>query len=304
MENSKDYLGKKVKVVMDRPFGTKHPKWGFVYETNYGYIPNTVSGDGEELDAYVLGVDEPLNEFEGVVIAIIKRTDQDDDKLIVVGGDGTLHRFVNGIRHIQNNSEVYLYRGGTGNDFGREFPKQMLINITEYIKNLPVVKVNGKDELFLNGCGFGVDGAVCNMMNDSQNKKKGLNYFKSAIMLLRNFKRYDLDIEIDGVLHTYKNVWFAVVNNGKYFGGGMKITPSSDRTDRVLEACIVHSVSFWKILFIFPTIFIGKHMLFKEVGISLVTGRKFSAKASAPQIFQTDGEVIQSVESFEIEITE
>ena len=84
MENSKDYLGKKVKVVMDRPFGTKHPKWGFVYETNYGYIPNTVSGDGEELDAYVLGVDEPLNEFEGVVIAIIKRTDQDDDKLIVV----------------------------------------------------------------------------------------------------------------------------------------------------------------------------------------------------------------------------
>ena len=84
MENSKDYLGKKVKVVMDRPFGTKHPKWGFVYETNYGYIPNTVSGDGEELDAYVLCVDEPLNEFEGVVIAIIKRTDQDDDKLIVV----------------------------------------------------------------------------------------------------------------------------------------------------------------------------------------------------------------------------
>lgn len=84
MENSKDYLGKKVKVVMDRPFGTKHPKWGFVYETNYGYIPNTISGDGEELDAYVLGVDEPLNEFEGVVIAIIKRTDQDDDKLIVV----------------------------------------------------------------------------------------------------------------------------------------------------------------------------------------------------------------------------
>ena len=84
MENSKDYLGKKVKVVMDRPFGTKHPKWGFVYETNYGYIPNTVSGDGEELDAYVLGVDELLNEFEGVVIAIIKRMDQDDDKLIVV----------------------------------------------------------------------------------------------------------------------------------------------------------------------------------------------------------------------------
>ena len=48
---------------MDRPLGTKHPKHGFVYEVNYGYIPNTVSGDGEELDAYVLGIDKPLKEF-------------------------------------------------------------------------------------------------------------------------------------------------------------------------------------------------------------------------------------------------
>ena len=79
-----DFVGKTVKVTMDRPLGTKHPKHGFVYEVNYGYIPNTVSGDGEELDAYVLGVDEPLNEFEGEVIAIIHRTNDDDDKLVVV----------------------------------------------------------------------------------------------------------------------------------------------------------------------------------------------------------------------------
>ena len=82
MQN-KEYLGKIVKVVMDRPLGTKHPKHGFEYPVNYGYIPNTVSGDGEELDAYVLGVNEPLNEFEGKVIAIIHRTNDDDDKLVV-----------------------------------------------------------------------------------------------------------------------------------------------------------------------------------------------------------------------------
>ena len=227
-----------------------------------------------------------------------------DDKLIIVGGDGTLHRFVNGIRHIQNNCEVFLYRGGTGNDFSRDFPKQMLINITDYIKNLPFVKVNGNDELFLNGCGFGVDGAVCNMVNDANNKKKGLNYFKSAIMLLKNFKQYDLDIEVDGVRYTYKNVWFTVVNNGKYFGGGMKITPESDRTDRILEACIIHSVSFFKILLIFPLIFIGKHMWFKHVGISVIKGQHFKAVASSPQIFQTDGEVLNDVKEFEIEITD
>ena len=82
--NSNEYLNKIVKVKMDRPLGSKHPKHGFVYEVNYGYIPNTVSGDGEELDAYVLGEHIPLNEFEGRVIAIIHRENDDDDKLIVV----------------------------------------------------------------------------------------------------------------------------------------------------------------------------------------------------------------------------
>lgn len=78
------YLGEKVTVKMDRPLGTKHPKHGFVYEVNYGYIPNTVSGDGEELDAYVLGEHEPLESFEGVVVAIIHRTNDNDDKLVVM----------------------------------------------------------------------------------------------------------------------------------------------------------------------------------------------------------------------------
>ena len=227
-----------------------------------------------------------------------------DDSMIIVGGDGTLHRFVNGIKHIQNNSNVYLYRGGTGNDFSRDFPKQMLIDITENIKNLPTVTINGNEELFLNGCGFGVDGEVCLMVNDKANKKKGLNYFKSAVMLLKRFKRYNLELEVDGVRHTFKNVWFTVVNNGKYFGGGMKITPTSDRNDRILEACVIHSVSFWKILLIFPFIFIGKHMWFKEVGISVIKGQQFKVVADSPQVFQTDGEVVKNIKEFEIKITE
>lgn len=83
MEN-KEYLGKIVTVKMDRPLGSKHPKHGFIYPVNYGYIPNTISGDGEELDAYVLGEHKPLNEFNGVVVAIIHRVDDNDDKLVVM----------------------------------------------------------------------------------------------------------------------------------------------------------------------------------------------------------------------------
>lgn len=81
---TKDYLNKIVTVKMDRPMGSKHPNHGFIYPVNYGYIPNTISGDGEELDAYVLGEHEPLEHFEGKVIAVIHRLNDNDDKLVVM----------------------------------------------------------------------------------------------------------------------------------------------------------------------------------------------------------------------------
>ena len=77
-------LNQTLTAIIDRPFGSKHPKHGFIYPVNYGYIPNTTSGDGEELDCYILGVFEPVEEFTGKCIAIIHRTDDDDDKLILV----------------------------------------------------------------------------------------------------------------------------------------------------------------------------------------------------------------------------
>ena len=83
MDNT-NYIGKKIRIKIDRPFGTKHPKHGFIYPVNYGYVPNTISGDGEELDAYLLGVFEPIEEYEGECIAIIHRTNDNDDKLVVV----------------------------------------------------------------------------------------------------------------------------------------------------------------------------------------------------------------------------
>src|SRR5512139_203196 len=78
------YLQRPVLVHIDRPLGSRHPEHGFVYEVNYGYVPGTLAPDGEPLDAYVLGVNEPLQEFSGTCIAYIHRLDDDDDKLVVV----------------------------------------------------------------------------------------------------------------------------------------------------------------------------------------------------------------------------
>ncbi len=83
MENIK-YLGQELNVVIDRKLGSKHPKHGFIYSLNYGYIPNTISGDGEEIDCYILGEFDPLETFTGKCIAIIHRLNDNDDKLIIV----------------------------------------------------------------------------------------------------------------------------------------------------------------------------------------------------------------------------
>ena len=84
MSKSNEYIGKLLEVEMDRPMGSRHPKHGIIYPVNYGYVPNTVSGDGEELDCYVLGVFEPLEKFKGKCIAVIHRTNDNDDKLVIV----------------------------------------------------------------------------------------------------------------------------------------------------------------------------------------------------------------------------
>ena len=82
--DNKDYIGKIIDVKIDRKLGSKHPKHGFIYPINYGYVPNTISGDGEELDCYLLGVFDPVSTYTGKCIAVIHRINDDDDKLIVV----------------------------------------------------------------------------------------------------------------------------------------------------------------------------------------------------------------------------
>ena len=77
------FLRRVVRVLVDRPLGSRHPREGFIYPVNYGYIPGVPAPDGEDLDAYILGVFEPLTEFTGTCIAVIRRMDDVDDKLVV-----------------------------------------------------------------------------------------------------------------------------------------------------------------------------------------------------------------------------
>ncbi|HUR24077.1 MAG TPA: protein-tyrosine phosphatase family protein [Acidimicrobiales bacterium] len=84
------WLGRSVEVTIDRPLGSTHPEHpDLVYGVNYGFVAGTVAGDGEPVDAYVLGVDGPVGTVVGTVVAVIERTDDVEDKLVVaVAGSG------------------------------------------------------------------------------------------------------------------------------------------------------------------------------------------------------------------------
>lgn len=85
-----DYMGKPVHVVVDRPIGYVHG--GLTYPINYGYIPGLIAGDGEEQDAYILGVDQPVAEFDGQVVAAIRRKNDCEDKLVVAPVGTVFHQ--------------------------------------------------------------------------------------------------------------------------------------------------------------------------------------------------------------------
>lgn len=79
----RSYLGKTVRIEMDRPIGTVHPKHpDIIYPINYGCIPGVLGGDGEELDVYLLGVDTPVTEYTAKIIAIVHRLNDEEDKLV------------------------------------------------------------------------------------------------------------------------------------------------------------------------------------------------------------------------------
>lgn len=140
-----EYLNKILEAKIDRPIGSSHPKYpDHIYLVNYGYIPNTVSGDGKELDCYVLGEYKPLSEFKGKCIAIIHRLNDDDDKLILTPENRNF-----------TNAEIRLLT-----DFQERFYKSEIIRNSNFIDsnkniselcntnletNIDIVKSDNKD---------------------------------------------------------------------------------------------------------------------------------------------------------------
>lgn len=224
-----------------------------------------------------------------------------NDRLIILGGDGTLHHLVNSIRGYDIQQPIYVLKAGTGNDFIRSIPsKEPLIKINDYIVNLPKVVVNGQESLFLNGTGMGIDAYVCHLVNTSTKKKSASNYFKHALKAFLTYKPSTAEVTIDGVTRTYKKVWFVLAANSVYMGGGMKFSPNSVREDDLLEFMVIHRVPRFILFMIFPTIYFGKHVWFKRY-VKIIQGKSMDVTYGKQSYLQKDGEAVSPVQSMHIE---
>ena len=272
-----------------------------------GYVVyNPLAGNGQaQADAQLRQVilDEELEYYDITRItnyaAFISGMGR-EDYLVIVGGDGTLNRFVNDTDGLEISQEILYFPTGTGNDFAKDMGMgENPHPITEYLKNLPSVEVNGKHYRFINGVGFGIDGYCC-QVGDELRKIPGkkVNYTGIAIKgLLFHFAPRNATVTVDGKEYTYKKVWIAPTMHGKFYGGGMIPTPKQDRSSGKLSLMLFHGAGRIRTLCVFPGIFKGTHIKHKNM-VAVHTGNEITVEFDRPTPLQIDGETILGVTKY------
>ena len=269
------------------------------------YNPYSCNGNGKE-EAYKLK-EKLKDELEFVCMPEIEDFDNffrdNKEDIIICGGDGTLNYFINHTDSIKYDNNILYYSTGTGNDFYHEIGdnNKFPLNINKYLKDLPIVSVNGKDYHFLNGVGYGIDGYCCEEGDRLKKKSnKPVNYTSIAIKgLLYKFKPRNAKVTVDGYSYEFKKVWLAPTMNGKFYGGGMMIAPNQDRLNKehTVTVVVMHGKGKLSTLIAFPSIFKGEHIEKKDM-ISIFEGHNITVSFDKPTALQIDGETILGVTEY------
>lgn len=256
--------------------------------------------EGKEIKKQnVIALREPKAFFENL---------SNQDEVVLCGGDGTLSNFINNVYELHPEQKIYYYAAGSGNDFSHdaeETPKYLdkLIPLDNFIKNLPVVTVNGKKSYFINGIGFGIDGYCCEVGDKLRMESDDpVNYAGIAIKgLLGKFHPSNAKITVDGVTKSYKKVWLAPTMIGKYYGGGMKVAPAQNRfnEEHTVSSVVWFGSGKLSTLMKFPKIFSGDHVKFTKC-VEVRAGHEVTVEFDKPQALQIDGETISDVTSYTV----
>ncbi|MGY3186612.1 diacylglycerol/lipid kinase family protein [Lysinibacillus sp. TE18511] len=284
------------------------------------FIVNEAAGNGKgkrvwyHLQRYLtIDYQVAFTEYEGHGQELAKKCAEDTRTkklIVVVGGDGTIHEVVSGVLHNEF-IIIGVVRAGSGNDFARYFTtfknvKQIETYLQTEIANktmdVGTIHLGAlQHEIFVNNAGVGFDAFVTKHINKSRLKfylnKIGLGKLSYAVAVVRglfSFERFDVIIQANEQEWQFQQAWFVAMSNHPYFGGGMKISPSSKPNDGQIEIIIVHSISRLKLLLVFVTVFFGKHTKFKE--ISFLQGNQFDIFVHANDVdCHTDGNYIGEI---------
>lgn len=271
------------------------------------YNPFANNGEAEKMKDEVLkDLEADFGKFEvqSVVDFDVKKLLKgltEKDNVVLFGGDGTLNRFVNNIYGLEYKNKLYLYRAGTGNDFLKDIADDdtRYVEISKYIKKLPLIEVNGQKMRFLNGIGYGVPGAACEVAD--RQKAEGaekIDYTKISIKLvLKDYKMPGCKVTVDGVTHEYKKCWLASAMYGKYMGGGMMAAPKADRLGDKLHLLVWHKSGRLHTLLMFSSIFKGEHVKHTKY-VENLEGKDMTVEFDAPCALQVDGETILNVTKY------
>lgn len=222
-----------------------------------------------------------------------------------VGGDGTIHEIMNGAAAFPH-AIISSIPAGSGNDYARGLQKTTKVHkaLSLILQGQSTSEVDlgcytyqNNKHYFINSLGIGLDAEIANGVNKSR-WKKWFNTFKAGKLIylyfffkkLFTFKPFELHTEIDGKTYIFKNTWFLVAANQGYFGGGIKISPDSATNDGKLNIIVVREFKRFELLFMFATVFLGKHLKLKNVD-SFLCERIF-LRADSNVFIQADGEIV------------
>ncbi len=231
-----------------------------------------------------------------------------EDEVILTGGDGTVNRFANDTYGYEFRNPLWYVKCGSGNDFWRDsekYAKDGRIDLRPFLKNLPLITVKGIQRRFLNGIGYGLDGETCRVGDiQRMNSDKPVNYSSIAIkLLLGGYKLNRATVTVDGETSKYENVWLASTMKGRFYGGGLMVAPDQDRFDPegLVSVVTLYKKSRLGTLLRFPSLNKGEHVLKKD-WVTVKRGRKVTVSFEEPCALQIDGDVVEAVTTYTVEI--
>ena len=244
----------------------------------------------------------------------------DWDIIVSVGGDGTANEVVNGLMQNENPPIFTIFPLGTGSDSVRTLG--IMDDMDRFLSMINTAQVclidvgvaaynlfgqqDVKFRYFINACDVGIGASVAASVNDmnrdSAKKDGNSKFFRSIMEQVLKFKNFGVSVTDSNGDFVQIDTVIVAVCNGRYFGGGVNISPNSKMDDGMLELVTIKEMSKPRLLGIVRSVYKGEHIHHPKVIIK--SAPKFMITLLTPQLLETDGEVIGKVEKVNFGVVE